>query len=171
MNKYILSFLLIFNITFSNEKPFDDYDKVQMRFQDYIQTVDAKDIEKMTDFFYYGKGEKTIFHFGNNSPLIIYERKELDEIFKIWKQSPKSEFNRTRLDKINVAPRSDRKEEKLCTVDVTYSRLGDDDKLISKRRSIYHFYRYKNSWIKRFIKKWKEWKIYMVVDVDIESDS
>ena len=63
MNKYLFSFLLIFNITFSNEKPFDDYNKIQMRFQNYIQAVDAKDIEKMTDFFYYGKGEKNYFSF------------------------------------------------------------------------------------------------------------
>jgi len=172
MNKYPILFFVffsIFNNALSNEKPFEDYDKIQTLFQGYIQAVDSKDIEKMTEYFYYGKGEKTIFHFGINPPIAVYEKQELDEIFNIWKTSPKSEFKRTRLDKVNIVPRSDREGESVCTVDVTYSRIGDNDQLINQRRSIYHFYRYKNSGIMRLIKRWKEWKIYMVVDVDLES--
>ena len=47
--------------------------------------------------------------------------------------------------------------------------LGEDDEFISQKRSIYHFYRDKNSGIIGFLKKWKKWKIYMLVDTEVES--
>ena len=94
---------------------------------------------------------------------------ELKQILTAWKESPNSNFHRTRLDRINIAPRYDWIDERICTVDVTYSRLGANDEFISQKRSIYHFYRDKYSGIFRLFRKWKKWKIYMLVDTEIES--
>ena len=170
MFKYLFIIISLSTSLFSEEKKFDDYDNVQKIFQAYVKVVDEKNIEEMSKFFYYGDGDKTIFHFGDNPPISVYELGELKQILTAWKESPNSNFHRTRLDRINIAPRYDWIDERICTVDVTYSRLGGNDEFISQKRSIYHFYRNKNSGIFRFFRKWKKWKIYMLVDTEVESN-
>ena len=169
MFKYLLLVISLSTSLFSEEKKFDDYDNVQKIFQAYVKAVDEKNINKMSKYIHVGDGPMTIFHFGDNPPISIYELEELEQILTAWKESPNSNFHRTRLDKINIAPRYDWIDEKVCTVDVTYSRLGEDDEFIVQKRSIYHFYRDKNSGIFGFFKKWKKWKIYMLVDTEVES--
>ena len=169
MFKYLFIIISLSTSLFSEEKKFDDYDNVQKIFQAYIKAVDEKNIDEMSKLFYYGDGDKTIFHFGDNPPISVYELDELKQILEAWKKSPNSNFHRTRLDRINIAPRYDWIDERICTVDVTYSRLGGNDEFISQKRSIYHFYRNKNSGIFRFFRKWKKWKIYMLVDTEVES--
>ena len=170
MFKYLFIIISLSTSLFSEEKKFDDYDNIQKIFQAYIESVDDKNIEEMSKFFYYGDGDKTIFHFGDNPPISVYELGELKQILTAWKESPNSNFHRTRLDRVNIAPRYDWIDDRICTVDVTYSRMGEDEELISQKRSIYHFYRVKKSGIIRFFKKWKKWKIYMIVDVEAESN-
>ena len=170
MFKYLLLVFSLSSSLLSEEKKFDDYDNVEKIFQAYIKAVDEKNIKEMSKFFYYGDEDKTIFHFGDNPPISIYELEELEQILTAWKESPNSNFRRTRLDKINIAPRYDWIDERICTVDVTYSRLGDSDEFISQKRSVYHLYRGKNSGIIGLLKKWKKWKIYMIVDVEVESN-
>ena len=170
MLKYLFIIISLSSSLFSEEKKFDDYDNVEKIFQAYIKVVDEKNVDEMAKYFYYGGGpDRTIFHFGNNPPIMVYELEELKQILTAWKESPNSNFHRTRLDRINIAPRYDWIDEKICTVDVTYSRLGGNDEFISQKRSIYHFYRDKNSGIFRFFRKWKKWKIYMLVDTEVES--
>ena len=169
MFKYLLPVISLSSSLLSEEKKFDDYDIIEKIFQAYIRAVDEKNIEEMSNFFYYGDENKTVFHFGDNPPISIYELDELKQILTAWKESPNSNFHRTRLDEINIAPRYDWIDERICTVDVTYSRLGEDDEFIVQKRSIYHFYRDKNSGIFGFFKKWRKWKIYMLVDTEVES--
>ena len=170
MLKYLFIIISLSSSLFSEEKKFDDYDNVEKIFQAYLKVVDEKNVDEMAKYFYYGGGpDRTIFHFGDNPPIIVYELEELKQILTAWKESPNSNFHRTRLDRINIAPRYDWIDERICTVDVTYSRLGGNDEFISQKRSIYHFYRDKNSGIFRFFRKWKKWKIYMLVDTEVES--
>ena len=170
MNKNLLLFLLIMScISFAEEKPFNDHKKVKKVFLEYIKAVDAKDINKMADYFYYGDSDKTVFHFGDNPPLAIYTKVELMEILSAWKESPRSNFSTTRFDKIDIVPRWDHANAIICTIDAVYSRLNEDGDVINKARTLYHLYRYKNTGVLRFLNKWKPWKIYMVLDLDLES--
>tara|TARA_Y100001970_G_C13876762_1_gene671795 strand:+ start:190 stop:702 length:513 start_codon:yes stop_codon:yes gene_type:complete len=168
MLKYLFIIISLLNSLFSEEKKFDDYDNVEKIFQAYVKAVDEKNIDKMLKYIHVGGGPKTIFHFGENPPIVVRELDELKQILTVWKNSPNSNFHRTRLDTVNIAPRYDWLDERICTVDVTYSRLGDSDEFISQKRSVYHFYRAKNSGIIGFFKKWEKWKIYMLVDVEVE---
>jgi len=170
MFKYLFIIISLSTSLFSEEKKFDDYDNVQKIFQAYVKAVDEKNINKMSKYIHVGDGPMTIFHFGDNQPILVDEFDELKQILIAWKESPNSSFYRTRLDRINIAPRYDWLDERICTVDVTYSRLGDSDEFISQKRSVYHLYRGKNSGIIGLLKKWKKWKIYMIVDVEVESN-
>ena len=170
MNKNLLLFLLIMScISFAEEKPFNDHKKVKNVFLEYIKAVDAKDINKMADYFYYGDSDKTVFHFGDNPPLAIYTRAELMEVLSAWKESPRSNFSTTRFDKIDIVPRWDHANAIICTIDAVYSRFNEDGEVINKARTLYHLYRYKNTGVLKFLNKWKPWKIYMVLDLDLES--
>ena len=123
----------------------------------------------MADYFYYGGSDKTVFHFGDNPPLAVYTEAELMELLSAWKESPRSNFSTTKFDKIDIAPRWDQANAIICTIDAVYSRLDKNGELVNKARTLYHFYRYKNTGVLRFFSKWRPWKIYMVLDLDIES--
>jgi len=170
MFKYLFIIISLSTSLFSEEKKFDDYDNVQKIFQAYVKAVDEKNINKMSKYIHIDGGPQTIFHFGDNQPIVVSRLDELKQILKAWKNSPNSNFHRTRLDKVNIAPRYDWLDERICTVDVTYSRIGENEELISQKRSVYHFYRDKYSGVIGFLKKWKKWKIYMIVDVEVDSN-
>ena len=170
MFKYLFIIISLSTSLFSEKKKFDDYDNDQKIFQAYVEAVDEKNINKMSKYIHVGDGPMTIFHFGDNQPIVVSGLDELEQILTTWKNSPNSNFHRTRLDRVNIAPRYDWLDERICTVDVTYSRIGENAELISQKRSVYHFYRDKNSGVIGFLKKWKKWKIYMIVDVEVESN-
>ena len=170
MFKYLLLVFSLSSGLLSEEKKFDDYDNVEKIFQAYVKAVDEKNINKMSKYIHIDGGPQTIFHFGDNQPIVISGLNELKQILTTWKNSPNSNFHRTRLDRVNIAPRYDWLDERICTVDVTYSRIGENEELISQKRSVYHFYRDKNSGVIGFLKKWKKWKIYMIVDVEVDSN-
>ena len=108
MLKYLFIIISLSSSLFSEEKKFDDYDNVEKIFQAYLKVVDEKNVDEIAKYFYYGGGpDRTIFHFGNNPPIMVYELEELKQILIAWKESPNSNFHRTRLDRINIAPRYD----------------------------------------------------------------
>ena len=170
MFKYLLLVISLSSSLLSEQKKFDDYDNVEKIFQAYVKAVDEKNINKMSKYIHLDGGPQTIFHFGDNQPIVVSRLDELKQILKAWKNSPNSNFHRTILDKVNIAPRYDWLDERICTVDVTYSRIGENEELISQKRSVYHFYRDKYSGVIGFLKKWKKWKIYMIVDVEVDSN-
>ena len=153
MFKYLFIIISLSTSLFSEEKKFDDYDNVQKIFQAYVKAVDEKNINKMSKYIHIDGGPQTIFHFGDNQPIVVNGLDELKQILTTWKNSPNSNFHRTRLDRVNIAPRYDWLDERICTVDVTYSRIGENEELISQKRSVYHLYRGKNSGIIGLFKK------------------
>ena len=160
MLKYIILVFSLSSSLLSEEKKFDDYEYIEKIFQAYIKAVDEKNIDEMSKQFENSKAVMVTHYQGLTMPQIDELRSKMREHGIIFIQ---------RLDKINIAPRYDWIDEKVCTVDVTYSRLGEDDEFIVQKRSIYHFYRDKNSGIFGFFRKWKKWKIYMLVDTEVES--
>ena len=65
MFKYLFIIISLSTSLFSEKKKFDDYDNVQKIFQAYVKVVDEKNVNEMSKFFYYGDGDKTVFHFGD----------------------------------------------------------------------------------------------------------
>ena len=99
---------------------------------------------------------------------MIKSKEELLDLFSSWINSPKSLYVRTKLEELNVVPVWDDVDTKLCTVDATYSRIGNGGAALGRGRSLYHFYREKYEYPYRLLKKWKEWKLYMISDLAIE---
>ena len=81
MLKYLFIIISLSSSLFSEEKKFDDYDNVEKIFQAYLKVVDEKNVDEIAKYFYYGGGpDRTIFHFGDNPPIIVYELEELKQI-------------------------------------------------------------------------------------------
>ena len=165
---FINPLILVSSLLFGNDiVGFQDYESVNSVFNHYLEAVDNKNIKKMSEFFYYGGSDRTTFFFGDNPPVVINTEKDLIDIFTSWKKSERANFERTRIDNISIAPASDYKDARLCIVDVTYSRLNKDDIPVNQARAAYHFYRDKTKKLFGFWEKWSKWKIYMVVDLDL----
>ena len=70
MFKYIILVFSLSSGLLSEEKKFDDYDNVEKIFQAYIKAVDEKNINKMSKYIHIDGGPQTIFHFGDNQPIV-----------------------------------------------------------------------------------------------------
>ncbi len=160
--------LLISNLVVAQvpDTTFNKYDEVSSVFKSYLVEVDEKNIDRMSKFF---QIEWCTLHFGSGTPIVINTKEEFNKLFNKWKNSPKAEFKNTRLDNMQIAPVWDHIDTKLCTVDATYSRLNGRGEVLNTSRTLYHFVRHKNKGIFRIFKKWKKWKIYMMTDLDLES--
>ena len=165
---YFTPFLLFYYLFGQNTKKFDDYDGMETFFREYIRAVDGKNINEISNFFDH---DRCTLHYGTNQPIVLRSKDELDDLFRKWTKSPKSFFTKTRIDKIEIAPVWDDPDTKLCTVDALFSRLDDGGRVISRGRSLYHFYRGENSYPYRIIKRWKKWKIYMITDLALENEN
>ena len=144
---------------------FDDHIGLEKVFKEYIKAIDSKNMDSIVKFFDH---TDCTFHFGENKPIVINSKEELLDLFSSWINSPKSLYVRTKLEELNVVPVWDDVDTKLCTVDATYSRIGNGGAALGRGRSLYHFYREKYEYPYRLLKKWKEWKLYMISDLAIE---
>ena len=165
--RYLLPLTLFLNSIISSQtaRTFDDHAGLEEVFRNYIKAIDSKNIDSISRFFDY---TDCTLHFGENKPMVVKSKEQLHNLLSSWAVSPKSFFVSTKLDDINIAPVWDDFNTKLCTVDATYSRIGNSNTILSKGRSLYHFYRDKNVYPYRLLKKWKKWKIYMITDLPIE---
>ena len=77
MFKYLLLVFSLSSSLLSEQKKFDDYDSVEKFFQAYVKAVDEKNINKMSKYIHVGDGPMTIFHFGDNQPILVDEFDEL----------------------------------------------------------------------------------------------
>jgi len=160
--------ILISNLVIAQEEKqaFDEYEDVERVFNKYLVEVDKKNIRRMHHYF----NDKCTLVFGSGKPVVLNTKEEFINLFNIWKRSPKAEFTRTRLDKIEILPVWDTPKTRLCTVDATYSRLNGNGEVIGTGRTLYHLMRHKYFLgIDRIIRKYKKWRIYMMTDLDIDS--
>ena len=64
---FINTLIVVSSLLFGNEiVGFQDYESVNGVFNQYLEAVDNKNIKKMSEFFYYGGSDRTIFFFGDN---------------------------------------------------------------------------------------------------------
>ena len=166
MRSLLLMTILLHWYAFSQTmETFDDYIGLEKVFKDYIKAIDSKNMDSIVKFFDH---TDCTFHFGENKPIVINSKEELFNLFSTWINSPKSLFVSTKLEELNVVPVWDDVNTKLCTVDATYSRIGNGGVVLGRGRSLYHFYREEHVYPHRLLKKWKEWKLYMISDLAIE---
>ena len=163
MKKIIfLIILLTADIIFSQQDTtFKEQDLIISILEDYFAQVDNKDIDGMYRFF----AMPIVLHFNAGKPYHIKNREEFDVIFNAWKRSPNADFQRTRIDSIRV---NNAFANYFCVADVTFSRLDGEGNPINQQRVLYNFVKGdKYGPLGLLIKWFREWKIYMISNVDM----
>jgi hypothetical protein len=149
--KRILVSLLFFTLNsgMADDEVFKHQDVVIGVWDTYIDAVDNKNIEEMFSYF----SLPVTLHFDNNAPIVIETEESFKDIFNVWKDSNKANFHHTERKSVTV---TEIRKNFLCVADVVYERHNNENQLISRIRSLYHFV-YKN----------ENWKIYLITNVDL----
>ena len=158
-NSFLIQIILI-SITFlsslliaEEEKDFqNDIKNIESLLKEYFKEVDKKNTDGL--FFYYDL--PVILHFNSSIPTTIYEKKEFDEIFNVWKNSNNGNYSSTKIDSLSL---TEIRKNFICVADITYSRLNAKNEVTQKKRSLYHL-----------VKKEKndsKWKIYMITSIEL----
>ena len=162
--KKIIFLIILFtaDIIFSKQDTtFKDQDLIISLLENYFAHVDNKDIDGMYRFF----AMPIVLHFNAGKPYHIKNREEFDAIFNAWKRSPNADFQRTRIDSIRV---NNALANYFCVADVTFSRLDGEGNPINQQRVLYNFVKGdKYGPLGLLIKWFKDWKIYMISNVDM----
>ena len=158
MKKFNLSFEIVLllllsftNLFSSNLQPnkSNDEDLIKESLTKYFVEVDKKNTEGMLTFFEL----PLIMNFESKQPLFLEDDDEVIEVFNTWKNSKKADFLKTNIDNVEY---TEIHNNFMWVVDVTYSRTGFNDEILSTKRSLYYF-----------VKK-DSWKIYMISSVELE---
>ncbi|MBT5781670.1 MAG: hypothetical protein HOI03_00740 [Candidatus Marinimicrobia bacterium] len=173
-NKTISVFDFMSNGLKSNEKALEiDYStEVKKTFNNYIKMLNDEDAENISQFFYFDRNiwnSGPVFHIGENSPIVFKNPKELDSFFKKWKNSPKNKNIHIEIEHMDVVPISGGKKSKVYSLDATSIRRNINGEIIRNTRNLYYFQTDRVKGIKGLFTNWKEWKIYLVSEVKIET--
>lgn len=143
-----LSFQNLFSFNSQINKP-NDEDLIKESLTNYFIVVDKKNTEEMLTFFEL----PLIMNFESKQPLFLEDDDDVIEVFNTWKNSKKADFLKTNIDNVEY---TEIHNNFMWVVDVTYSRTGFNDEILSTKRSLYYF-----------VKK-DSWKIYMISSVELE---
>ena len=163
MKKVIVTILLVAGqgVFSRQDNTFKDQDVIISLIEEYFAQVDKKNINGMYRFF----AMPIVLHFNAGKPYHIKNREEFDVIFNAWKRSPNADFQRTRIDSIRV---NNAFANYFCVADVTFSRLDGEGNPINQQRVLYNFVKGdKYGPLGLLIKWFREWKIYMISNVDM----
>ena len=154
----------------SEQKPFKHEKNILAVLNEYMSSVDNKDIDAMLNHL-------TIpidLHFGSGRVVTVRSDNELKDIFQNWKNSPRSNFYSTVLRTVSVEE-TGIVNNMLAVADITYDRLDKDGNIIKTERALYHFVKGTGYYAKplKFIwalsTRWaRDWKIYMISNIDAE---
>ncbi len=154
----------------SEQKPFKHEKNILAVLNEYMSSVDNKDIDAMLNHL-------TIpidLHFGSGRVVTVRSDNELKDIFQNWKNSPRSNFYSTVLRTVSVEE-TGIVNNMLAVADITYDRLDKDGNTIKTERALYHFVKGTGYYAKplKFIwalsTRWaREWTIYMISNIDTE---
>lgn len=158
----------------SNKKSIEtDYSiEVEKTFNNYIKMLNNEEIEGISQFFYFDRNiwdSGPVFHIGENSPVVFKNPQELDTFFKKWKNSPKIKNINIEIEHIEIVPISGGEESKVYSLDAKSIRRNLNGEIIRNARHLYYFQTDRIKGIKGFFNKWKDWKIYLVSEVKIET--
>ncbi len=171
MNRVFIIILSVLSSVFATEPTsFKHEKKILSILNEYMSNVDDKDINSMLNHL-------TIpvdLHFGSGRVVTVRSDDELKNIFNDWKNSPRSKFHSTVLRTVSIEETGIVKNM-LAVADITYDRLDQDGNTIKTERALYHFIKGDGYYAKplKFIwalsTKWaRDWKIYMISNIDIE---
>jgi len=171
--KYLPIILTIASVLYPNDKNNFKYERrIKNILYQYINEVDSKNLDGILNHL-------TIpidFHYGSNRVLTINSKKDLKEIFSNWIKSDKSKFHSTKIKSINVQQTGIVKNY-LAVADITYDRLDKNGVVIRTERVLYHFI-LGNAYVAKpiefiwsYLTRWaSNWKIYMISNIDIQSN-
>ena len=171
MPRAILFTLVIFSgiVLGEDKKPFKQEEKVLSVLKSYINSVDEKNVEGMLEHIIIPLD----LHFGSQQVTTIKSKDEFEEIFYIWNNSEKSNFNATRIKSVDIE-QTGLINNMLAVADVTYERLSESGEVIRTERALYHLVRGNGYYAKplKFVwaltTRWaRKWNIYMISDLDV----
>ena len=171
MYRLLITFFSVLTIVVASEqKPFKHEKNILAVLNEYMSSVDNKDIDAMLNHL-------TIpidLHFGSGRVVTVRSDNELKDIFQNWKNSPRSNFYSTVLRTVSVEE-TGIVNNMLAVADITYDRLDKDGNIIKTERALYHFVKGTGYYAKplKFIwalsTRWaRDWKIYMISNIDAE---
>ena len=144
--------------------------EIKDSFYSYIDALNDESVKHISNFFNFERyiwNSGPVFHFGDNTPIVFETPYELDSFFTNWKQSQKNYNNTTQVDTVIITPISGGEDAKVYMVDASLSRYDSNGKLIKMSRNLYYFQTNRNSGLKKFFKKWKNWTIYLVSEISM----
>jgi hypothetical protein len=170
---FSLSIYFLLSIASAEEpKPFKYEEKVRSILEDYLSSVDEKNIDGMLKHL----TMPFDLHFDSQRITPVKSEEEFRIIFGNWKNSSRSNFDRTEIKSITIN-HTGVIRNMFAVADITYNRLDKDGNLMRTERALYHFVKGTGYYGKplKFIwavsPKWaRKWNIYMISNVELNEE-
>ena len=170
---FALAVFFLLGIAFAEEpKPFKYEKKVLSILEDYLSSVDEKNIDAMLKHL----TMPFDLHFDSQRITPVKSEEEFRIIFGNWKNSSRSNFDRTEIKSITIN-HTGVIRNMFAVADITYNRLDKDGNLMRTERALYHFVKGTGYYGKplKFIwavsTKWaRKWNIYMISNVELSEE-